>query len=238
MPITLTAGSSTALPGTPVLPPKGLNTSLYLDLNHTARSTAWAHGFMHAYALWLGPTLLVAVFLIAYAIAWWRRAGRACALLILAGIGTLAALGLNQLVGHAARELRPYRTHPHVLVLVGRSNDYSFPSDHAVLAGSLIAAMLVALGPSVWRSSRAVRATGRPRVVVWLSVVNVLFGLFLCFGRVYVGVHYPGDVVAGLLLGMVVVAVVSLLRPIAYRLAGLVRHRAFGSLLARQGAAF
>lgn len=47
-----------ALAGVRVLPPKGLNNSLYLDLNRFSRHTAWAHGFMHAYALWLGPVLL------------------------------------------------------------------------------------------------------------------------------------------------------------------------------------
>ncbi|MHB2009955.1 MAG: hypothetical protein ACYCOX_18195, partial [Acidobacteriaceae bacterium] len=43
-----------ALTGVRVLPPKGLNSSIYLDLNHFSRHTAWAHGFMHHYALWLG----------------------------------------------------------------------------------------------------------------------------------------------------------------------------------------
>src|SRR5579875_938013 len=114
-----------------VLPPKGLNTSGYLDINHFSQHTAWAHGFMHAYALWLGPVLLAAVFVAAYALAWWRRAPRATTLLVLGGIGTIVALGLNQLVAHAAKELRPYVTHPHVLVLVAKASDYSFPSDHS-----------------------------------------------------------------------------------------------------------
>ena len=62
------------LHATPVLPPKHFNTSVYLDLNNFSRHTAWAHGFMHDYALWLGPVLLALVFVGAYAVAWWRRA--------------------------------------------------------------------------------------------------------------------------------------------------------------------
>ncbi len=134
-----------------VLPPRGLNTSWYLDVNNFSRQTSWAHGFMHAYALWLGPALLAAAFLVLYAVAWWRRAPRATALLVLGGIGTLVALGLNQLVGHAAGELRPYATHPQALVLVGKTNDYSFPSDHSIVAGGLTMSLLLVTGAAIWR---------------------------------------------------------------------------------------
>lgn len=216
------------LADTKVLPPKGLNTSTYLDVNRFARHTAWAHGFMHAYALWLGLALLVAGLGVAYAVAWWRSAADAAALLVIGGIGTLVALGVNQAVGHAAKELRPYATHPHALVLVSKAKDYAFPSDHAVIAGALVASILLVTSRSVWTG----RGTGRPnsdllaadargavRPSWWtlVVVVDVVLGLFLCFSRVYVGAHYPGDVVAGLLLGTAVVGLLSLLRPVAFR---------------------
>lgn len=210
-----------------VLAPKGLNTSIYLDLNRISRHSAWAHGFMHTYALWLGPVVVAAVFLAAYAVAWWRRSPHATLLLALGGLGTLVALGLNQIVGHAARELRPYATHPHALVLVGKTTDYSFPSDHSIVAGGLTMSLLLAIGAATWRGRRASRdretdPVGRSRrfvpVMVILALVDLVFGLFLCFARVYVGAHYPGDVVAGWLLAASVVGVASLLRPMAYRL--------------------
>lgn len=228
-----------------VLPPRGLNTRIYLDINDFSRHTAWAHGFMHAYALWLGPALLVAIFLVAYFLAWWRRAPYATVLLAMGGIGTLVALGLNQLVGHAAEELRPYATHPQALVLVGKANDYSFPSDHAVVAGALAASVLLVLGRRPWRSrgshaagagsqSRPVATSGRPVGALWaVATTSVVLGLFLCFARVYVGAHYPGDVVAGLLLGGAVVVVVSLLRPLGYWLADVVDKTPVGSLIRR-----
>lgn len=228
------------LADTRVLPPKGLNTSWYLDVNRVSRQTAWAHPFMHHYALWLGPVLLAVAFVIAYAVAWWRRAPKASALLVLGGIGTLVALGLNQLVAHAARELRPYRTHPHVLVLVAKANDYSFPSDHSVVAGGLTVALLLVLGGQVWQAGAPVvgvapqGASGRaPGTVRSLAAANVLLGLFLCFARVYVGAHYPGDVVAGYLMTALVVILVSLLRPVAYRVVDRVEPTVLGTLLRR-----
>ncbi len=225
-----------------VLPPKSLNTSVYLDLNRFSRNTAWAHPFMHAYALWLGPVLLTLLFVVAYAVVWRRRAPQAAAVLILGGVGTIMALGLNQLVARAAEELRPYVTYPHALVLVARTGDYSFPSDHSIVAGGLTASLLLVLGKSVWSRRHAGGKAGdfrRPRdrragwLLAVLAVTNVILGLFLCFARVYVGAHYPGDVVAGYLLSFLVVVVVSLLRPVAYWAVDAVDSTALAALFRR-----
>ncbi|MGA7833866.1 MAG: phosphatase PAP2 family protein [Acidimicrobiales bacterium] len=226
----LTATRSIALlANVAVLPPKGLNTTTYLDINSFARDTAWAHGFMHTYALWLGAVLLATLFVLAYATIWWRRDDHAAALMGLGGIGTLAALGLNQIVGHAAKELRPYDTLHHVLVLVPRAHDYAFPSDHAVIAGALITSILLVSR----RASASNRHNEFVPAMVALGLLSVVFGLFLCFARVYVGAHYPGDVVAGLLLGAFVVTVVSLARPIAYRLTDIIEPMPLGILIRR-----
>ncbi len=205
-----------------VMPPGGLNTRIYLDVNRFSRQTAWAHAFMHHYALWLGPVLLAVVFLVAYAVAWRRRQVGATSLLVLGGIGTLVGLGLNQLVGHAADELRPYDTLHHVLVLVPKANDFSFPSDHATIAGALLASVLL-----------VVRRSGLQPVPAVLAACAGVLGLFLCFSRVYVGAHYPGDVVAGLLLGAAVVGLVSLARPIAYAMASRLESTPLGVVVRR-----
>jgi len=224
-----------------VLWPGGLNTRLYLDLNRVSRQTAWAHGFMHAYALWLGLTLMAAVFLVAYALAWWRRDVHAAALLVVGGVGTVVALGLNQLVGHDAGELRPYDTYRHALVLVAKAHDFAFPSDHATVAGALFVSVLLVVRRSGSRApGRAAGAPGmpgsRPRAtgsMVVLAAVAAVVCLFLLFARVYVGAHYPGDVVAGVLLGGAVVLLVSVMRPIAYGMADAVEQTPLGVLVRR-----
>jgi undecaprenyl-diphosphatase len=150
----------------------------------------------------------------------------------LSGIGTFVALGLNQIVAHLAKELRPYDTLHHVLVLVPKANDYAFPSDHAVIAGALVTSVLLV-------SRRAVRSHQRDHLVsdlMMLGLVSVVLGLLLCFARVYVGAHYPGDVVVGLLLGAFVVMVVSLARPIAFRIADFVEPTPLGLLIGRRPA--
>ncbi len=168
-----------------------MDTRLYLDLNRFARRTGWAHGVMHAYALYLGVALLAAAALLAY----WRARGawfgesssRRVAATLWTPLAALAALGISQPIGHAVGRVRPYDVLAHVEVLVPKAHDFTFPSDHASVAGAVIAGL--------WLS--------RQRAV---AVVGTLLGLFLAFARVYVGAHYPGDVLGGLALGGFVAA--------------------------------
>jgi undecaprenyl-diphosphatase len=94
-----------------------------------------------------------------------------------------AAVGLvvNRLISSAWHRDRPFVTH-HVARIWGpHKTDPSFPSDHTSAAFGIAVAVLL-LDPVVG--------------VVFL-VVAVLIGI----GRVVVGEHYPGDVLAGALIG-------------------------------------
>lgn len=163
----------------------------FLLINRFARRTGWLHGFMTFYAETLGVSLCVLLL----AVGWWmaRRARdpRAMASLAWAGVGTLVAVGINQPIVSAVHESRPYRSLPHVLLLVGRSSDYGFPSDHATMAGAVAAGLCY--------------VNRRLGITAWVVA------LLLAFSRVYVGAHYPHDVTAGLLLGAAVIVIGQLL---------------------------
>ena len=171
----------------------------FLRVNELARSTPWLHTPFVLYATYgvlLFGALLVAGFLLARA----RRDPLLVARSLLAGAGVLLAVAVNQPLVHAVAERRPYDQLQGVLVLVHRSADGSFPSDHATMAGAAAVGLLVV--------SRR------------LGALAVAAALVMAFTRVYVGAHFPVDVVAGLAVGAAVALLVQLAAPAA---AGAVR---------------
>jgi undecaprenyl-diphosphatase len=137
------------------------------------------------------PVVLVVLVALIFLIPWRQRCQTRRSGAVLATAAAGLALLVNQPIAHSVDRLRPYLAHPaHAHLLISRSHDPSFPSDHA--AGAF------ALAFGIWLYDRT------------LGAVLLAIGAVLAFSRVYVGTHYPGDVVAGALIGMAVAAALFL----------------------------
>jgi undecaprenyl-diphosphatase len=152
-----------------------LDYSLFRAVNDLAGRSAAVDALMVGCAKYL--PIVFALALVALWISW-RPSNQWAALL--AGISALLALGLGQLIGKALPRARPYLSHS-VHQLIPPSLDTSFPSDHATL-GFAVAVM-------VWRSNSRAGAA-----LLALAIV-------MAFARVFVGAHYPADVLGGAVLG-------------------------------------
>ena len=133
--------------------------------------------------LWAVGVTSVVSLLVALAIGPWRHGVAAAAAI------TVAALA-NSLI-----KLAIARTRPEVLEPIIREAGFSFPSGHA--SHSAVGYGILAVLVSRTRLPRPVRLA----IVVGLVVLVFLIGL----SRVWLGVHYPTDVLAGWIAGGVVV---------------------------------
>lgn len=133
---------------------------------------------------------------------WWsvrRRGGPDAAPSVAALAWAPLAAGIAVLVNVPIRGFverpRPFKTHEGLDVLVAGKEDFSFVSDHATLT--------MAMGVALFVANRR------------FGLVGIALGLLEGFCRVYMGVHYPTDVIGGFALGT---AVALLLSPLAMAL--------------------
>ncbi len=155
----------------------------YRLINDLARHTDWAHAPAIAFATY-GVGLFALLALVMFARAWWQRDQRSLVGAGWAGLAGLVALAVNQLFVHLLNEPRPYAVMPHALVLIPRSTDPSAPSDHAVVVAAVATGLLL--------------VNRRIGLFAWL------LALLMAFTRVYVGAHYPSDVLLGLIEGTLI----------------------------------
>ncbi|AFM17021.1 membrane-associated phospholipid phosphatase [Mycolicibacterium chubuense NBB4] len=174
-----------------------LDTRLFYDMNGFARDTPWLHPVVSGYAGY-GIVLFAGLLVAGWWIARHDADRRRMAAALWAPLGVLAALAINQPIASAVDETRPCQA-LHDIVVLHCNSDPGFPSDHAVMAGAATAGL--------WLVSRR------------LGVLTAVAAVAMAVARVYIGAHYPQDVLAGLLLGAAISMVGYLLvRPLLLRL--------------------
>lgn len=107
-----------------------------------------------------------------------RKAGAYMAVALIADL-----IICNAILKPIVARPRPYSINKTIKLLVPPLRDYSFPSGHTAASFASVSALYFA---------------GRKRLAVGALVVSIL----IAFSRMYLYVHYPTDVLGGLIIGL------------------------------------
>jgi undecaprenyl-diphosphatase len=136
------------------------------------------------------PGLSGHIFILAAAFILLRKGRDGLLILLLAvtaiGIADYTASGIFKPL---FQRVRPCFALEDVRLLVRQARTFSFASSHAANAA--------ALSSMIWLFFRRGAAVDRA-----FTATMIIHGMLVAFSRIYVGVHYPGDVLGGIVIGM------------------------------------
>lgn len=107
-------------------------------------------------------------------------------------VGLALILGFiigNLILKNAVARIRPYDMNSQIEILVNKLSDYSFPSGHTLASFEAASVLLI-------RNRR-------------LGIPAIVLATLIAFSRLYLYVHYPTDVLAGAVLGIIIAVFAS-----------------------------
>lgn len=105
------------------------------------------------------------------------------------GLKTLAALAVDAVLCNGVLKLlfariRPCDVNTAIQLLIPRPDDFSFPSGHTAAAFAVVTALFLSGEKRLWKPA-------------------LVLAVLMAFSRLYLYVHYPTDVLGGILAGVI-----------------------------------
>jgi undecaprenyl-diphosphatase len=161
------------------MPTASLDYTLFRWVNGLAGHVGWLDHGAALFADW-SPFVVAGLLVVLW---FWDRGDerlRNRQAVLHAGAATVLALLVNLAITGVYFRDRPFLVHPAHLLVSG-PGDSSFPSNHATAAFAIAIAVLL--------YNRR------------FGIVLLVLAALIAVDRVFVGIHYPGDVAAGALIG-------------------------------------
>jgi undecaprenyl-diphosphatase len=174
------------------MPAASLDYTLFRWVNGLAGHVGWLDTLVARFTE-LSPYLVAGLLVVLWFLGRGDQRQRNREGVIHALLATALAAGVGTLIATAWVRPRPFLTHP-AHVLIPRVFDGSFPSIHATAAFAVAVAV-------VFYNRR-------------LGAVFLVLAALIAFSRVFVGLHYPGDVLAGAAIGSACATALLAARPL------------------------
>ena len=89
----------------------------------------------------------------------------------------------NGLLKNLVARTRPCDVNTAIQLLISHPTDYSFPSGHTAASFTAVAALYFSGDKKIWKAA-------------------IILGILIAFSRMYLYVHYPTDILGGILVGI------------------------------------
>ena len=167
-----------------------INLNLFYFINHSLQNPFfdWLMPILTHFGGFIS-LLIVLIVLIIYS--WFKKYLTFRNILILTLFAFLFCDIITVFLKNFVHEPRPFVSFSNVHLLINESDPNSFPSGHTCSTLSVIAVLVLNM-----------KKLSKNHYKI-ISTFLIVFALIIGFSRIYVGVHYPADVLAGGIIGIV-----------------------------------
>ncbi|MCM3570667.1 undecaprenyl-diphosphatase [Neobacillus mesonae] len=165
---------------------------LNIDVFRSINDVGKAHHSLEPVAVFMAEYMLY-VLILGMIVYWFTRTNQNRMMMIQSVLAVVLAEVFGKIAGTLYSHNQPFAELPNVNKLVEHGVDNAFPSDHSIIFFTVCVTIWLVRKKEGW---------------IWLAVAAAV-----AISRVMVGVHYPGDVLTGALLGFISALVMHWLVP-------------------------
>ena len=173
-----------------------INVELFYLFNHAFQNPFFDY-IMPVFTHFGGFKFLILVLIAIVLYAHLRNKRTLRKIIFLTLIALLFSDGIAFVLKHLIHEPRPFLSLDNVHLLIAEDDPLSFPSGHTTSTIAIVTFLVFNMKELAKKHYKII------------NVCLIIFAILIPFSRMYIGVHYPGDVLAGAAIGIVGAVIVN-----------------------------